>query len=165
MKVRISANVVIEMDDITSINLECSRINLTDKSGREHNAIYDNDLEAECIFNNLNSYLKVTDVRFHTEEKSLNVDDRKLKAFELFWSLYDKKVGRAAAEKSFRRLNLTEMGEAVKGVPKYVKSTPDSKYRKHPSTWINQKSWNDEIKSDTKEQTKYVKPKYVTDDR
>jgi hypothetical protein len=30
-------------------------------------------------------------------------------------------------------------------VPKYVKDTPDIKFRKNPSTYLNQKTWLDEI--------------------
>ena len=30
-------------------------------------------------------------------------------------------------------------------VPKYVLSTPDKKYRKAPTTYLNNKSFNDEI--------------------
>jgi hypothetical protein len=30
-------------------------------------------------------------------------------------------------------------------IPEYKKATPDKQYRKHPSTFLNNESWNDEI--------------------
>lgn len=27
----------------------------------------------------------------------------------------------------------------------YIKATPDKQYRKHPMTYLNNKSWNDEV--------------------
>ncbi|MFN9902044.1 MAG: hypothetical protein ACK55Z_25340, partial [bacterium] len=32
---------------------------------------------------------------------------------------------------------------------KYIKSTPDVKFRKNPLTWLNGKCWEDEIKTDS----------------
>lgn len=67
--------------------------------------------------------------------------------FDSFWEAYDKKVGRAAAWRTWRRLELsaetrTRIREAV---PRYVAATPDKQYRKHPATWLNQQSWDDEV--------------------
>lgn len=66
-------------------------------------------------------------------------------SFDTFWKLYDYKKGKALAEKQWNKLTKQERKLAIEYVPAYVASTPDKSYRKHPSTFINQKGWNDEI--------------------
>ena len=64
------------------------------------------------------------------------------------------------------QLTLQEMGKAVKSVKAYIESTPNKEYRKNPTTWIRQKCWNDEIVVEKiKKTNRYVKPKYITDER
>ena len=65
--------------------------------------------------------------------------------FERVWQLYDKKVGRAKCEKKWNRLTLGERKAATEYIPRYVAATPDKQYRKNFETFINNKSWNDEI--------------------
>lgn len=65
--------------------------------------------------------------------------------FERAWQLYDKKVGRAKCEKKWNRLTLGERKAATEYIPRYVAATPDKQYRKNFETFINNKSWNDEI--------------------
>ena len=42
-------------------------------------------------------------------------------------------------------MNQFEKDECLKVVDEYVRSTPNRQYRKDPSTYLNQESWNDEI--------------------
>lgn len=76
-----------------------------------------------------------------------------LDGFSEFWSIYDKKVEKPQAEKSWKRikpsieLQLT-IYDAAK---KYVQATPDKKYRKNPSTWLNNQCWNDEVVTETQQ--------------
>lgn len=65
--------------------------------------------------------------------------------FDIFWNLYDHKKGREVAFKSWMKIDLSEMNVILKAVPDYVRSTPDKSFRKHPSTYLNGKHWNDEI--------------------
>jgi hypothetical protein len=60
---------------------------------------------------------------------------------------------------------LKDMYAAVEGVKAYVDSTPDKKYRKMPTTWLNNRGWESEIKIDKKATNRYVKPKYIDDER
>jgi len=55
--------------------------------------------------------------------------------------------------------NLTtlEKEKAKEHIPKYVLSTPDKKYRKNFETYLNNKSFNDEILTDEKSGTS-IKP-------
>ena len=67
-------------------------------------------------------------------------------AFEDFWNLYDKKVGeKGKLEKKWKALKDSERTAAMDHIPKYKLSQPDKQYRKHPATYLNNKSWADEI--------------------
>jgi hypothetical protein len=67
-------------------------------------------------------------------------------SFEIFWDLYDKKVGdRTKIEKKFNSLSEEVKNLIFEYLPKYIQYQPDKKYRKNPDTFLNQKAWNDEI--------------------
>jgi hypothetical protein len=87
---------------------------------------------------------------------NVNVNDNEIKKtyFDIFWSLYDKKVERKSCFNKFMKLDLKVIEKIINVVPFYVKSTPEVKYRKNPETWINGECWNDEIKDSTTEQPK-----------
>jgi len=65
--------------------------------------------------------------------------------FEEFWDLYDYKKSRDKAEKAWKTLNKEEKALALQHAPVYAQSTPDKQFRKHPTTYLNSKSFNDEI--------------------
>ena len=67
--------------------------------------------------------------------------------FEKFWIVYDKKVERVLAEKSWKKLSIDEnlFNLIIESAKKYCAATPDKIYRKNPATWLNGKCWNDEI--------------------
>jgi len=66
--------------------------------------------------------------------------------FEDFWNLYDLKKGdKDKIKKKFDDLTQQVKEDIMNYLPLYIKSTPDKQYRKHPETFINNKSWNDEI--------------------
>lgn len=82
-----------------------------------------------------------------------------LEGFSDFWSAYDKKVGRLAAEKAWRKLapspDLTlKIVEAAKTV---ARLKPDKQFRKDPSGWLNGKCWDDEA-IDAAPGPKFLKP-------
>lgn len=65
--------------------------------------------------------------------------------FDDFWSAYGYRTGRKQAEAKFKKIIQEEREKIMLHVVDYVKSTPDIKYRKHPATYLNNESWNDEI--------------------
>lgn len=99
----------------------------------------------------------------HMEDEDINKDVNKITPkkegidFEVFWVLYDKKVGSKEKLKNkwdgfseqTRRLILDH-------IPLYKKAQPDKWYRKDPSTYFNNKTWLDEIiiKTETNGQQK-----------
>ena len=65
--------------------------------------------------------------------------------FERWWFKYDKKTGKEKALSKWNLLNKQEKDIALSVVENYVNSTPDKKFRKDPSTYLHNKSFNDEI--------------------
>jgi len=66
-------------------------------------------------------------------------------AFDSFWNDFDKKVGKAESLKKWEKLTDDEILSIKNHLPSYVAATPDKQYRKNPATYLNQKSWKDEI--------------------
>ena len=66
-------------------------------------------------------------------------------AFNEWWNIYDKKVSKDKAIAKWNILTSDEKQLALKIVQEYVNSTPDKTFRKDPTTYLNNKSFNDEI--------------------
>ena len=67
-------------------------------------------------------------------------------SFDDFWNTYDKKVGdKEKIKKKWDALKDSEREAIMSHIPLYKQSQPDKKFRKDPSTYLNNKSWNDEI--------------------
>lgn len=63
-----------------------------------------------------------------------------------FWDKYDKKRGdREKIEKIWDKLSVEDRQSIMEYIPLYITSQPDKKYRKDPQTFLNNKSWNDEL--------------------
>jgi hypothetical protein len=78
-------------------------------------------------------------------------------AFSVFWDLYDKKVGeKSKLEKKWEQLSNLERELAIKHIPKYKLSQPDKKFRKDPQTYLNNKSFNDEVIDSSPPQSFYT---------
>ena len=66
--------------------------------------------------------------------------------FDVFWNLYDKKVGdKEKIKAKWEILNIETQNKILEFIPKYKLAKPDKLFRKDPSTFFNNKSWNDEI--------------------
>lgn len=76
---------------------------------------------------------------------TLSSDD--MNAFELFWTAYDKKVGKDKCLKWWKkhRPDGELLRDMVKAAQVYAAATPDKQYRKNPETWLNGKCWEDEL--------------------
>jgi hypothetical protein len=76
------------------------------------------------------------------KESKVNIIDD---SFEEWWFSYDKKTGKEKAFNKWKILLPQEKDLALSIVHKYVQSTPDKQWRKDPTTYLNNKSFNDEI--------------------
>ena len=95
------------------------------------------------------------------EEEILNKELIELKEdiypFEDFWNDYDKKVGeKEKIKKKYEKLKDEEKKKIKAFIPRYKQSQPEKQYRKNPETFLNNKSWNDEII--TKSNNNQIKP-------
>jgi len=88
-----------------------------------------------------------TETETITENITINKTKAKIQdwQFEDWWLNYDYKISKDKAQKSWNKLTEQEKDIALQKVAEYVESTPDKSFRKHPTTYINQKSFNDEI--------------------
>jgi len=67
-------------------------------------------------------------------------------AFSDFWDMYDKKRGdKEKVSKRWKQLTQKDKEAIMDYLPAYLLSTPDKQFRKDPLTFLNNKSWNDEI--------------------
>lgn len=66
--------------------------------------------------------------------------------FAVFWFGYLNKKGKGSAFKSFQKLNKQDRMDAIKNLPDWNARNSDKEiqYIPHPSTWLNQRRWEDE---------------------
>ena len=88
-----------------------------------------------------------TETETITDTKTINKTKAKIHdwQFEQWWNDYDKKVSKDKAIAKWNILTSEEKQLALKIVQEYVNSTPDKTFRKDPTTYLNNKSFNDEI--------------------
>jgi len=85
------------------------------------------------------------------EDVEEEVTGNEMVSFEEFWNLYDKKVGKKDKLKNiWDELTAEEQLLIMEYIPNYKIAQPTKKYRKNPQTFLNNKSWNDEIIYDDK---------------
>ena len=65
--------------------------------------------------------------------------------FEDFWQAYQKKVDKNRCMKLWAKMSPNDKKACMDAVPLYVESTPDITYRKNPSTYLNNRSWENAI--------------------
>ena len=90
-----------------------------------------------------------TETETETETITETITETKVEvypSFEDFWILYNKRTGNKALIKpKFDKLPQKVKEEILNYLPAYIESTPDKAYRKNPQTFLNNKSWKDEI--------------------
>lgn len=81
-----------------------------------------------------------------TENRTITINENINIDFEWFWNEYDKKVGdKQKLKKKWHKLTDEERQNAMNYLDFYKQSVPDKQFRKNPETFLNNKSWNDEI--------------------
>ena len=83
----------------------------------------------------------------HTQEEQEEEQEVILNIpFNDFWTLYDKKVGeRKKLEKKWISLTNQDRIDIINHIPLYKSAQPEKKFRKDPQTFLNNKSWLDEV--------------------
>lgn len=81
-----------------------------------------------------------------TENRTITINENINIDFDWFWNDYDKKVGdKQKLKKKWHKLTDEERQNAMNYIKLYKQSVPDKQFRKNPETFLNNKSWNDEI--------------------
>ena len=103
-----------------------------------------------------------------TENETITINRTKAEIldakFEDWWLWYDYKKSKEKAKKSWNTLTEQEKDLALQTVQNYVQSTPDKTFRKHPTTYLNQKCFNDEIITRNTTSQSRISPK-ITDEQ
>ena len=101
---------------------------------------------AKSLKNDSTSKAYAKHMETETENVTITINEDINIDFEWFWNNYDKKVGvKEKLKKKWNKLSDEERQNAMNYIDLYKQSVPDKKYRKNPETFLNNKSWNDEI--------------------
>lgn len=130
---------------------------------------WNNTNECERIRTHTNDTDKEKDKGKENENEKVKVKENAKEnniPFADFWNLYDKKINAKKSEEKWNKLTDAERILIMDYLPKYKLSKPDKQYRKDPCTFLNNKSWNDEIimpepkdkHGSQPEETKYITP-------
>lgn len=114
------------------------KVSHTDGIATDSNRSASDSIASIAVNVNDNVNVNVTDTV--NEIKKINID------FDSFWSAYDKKVGdKEKLKKKWQALTDSEREAVMNYIPNYILARPDKQFRKDPATFLNNKSWNDEI--------------------
>lgn len=76
---------------------------------------------------------------------SKNITIELLPTFNEYWDLYDKKIDKPKCENKWNKLTQKDKESIISYLPFYIKNTPNKKFRKNPTTFLNNRSWENEI--------------------
>jgi hypothetical protein len=89
-------------------------------------------------------------------------------SFNEFYTLYPRKQGRRAAEKSWQRLSSLEQQDALEALPNHIEywklKQTEKDFIPHPATWLNQGRWEDELDMEVKKPKKPELPWYSSEE-
>jgi len=66
-------------------------------------------------------------------------------SFDDFWNMYDKKLESKKCKLKYEKLNENQRAKIKETLPYYLSTIKDKQFQKHPSTYLNNECWNDEI--------------------
>lgn len=93
-----------------------------------------------------------TSTRSEVKRREVKLSKVYIDHFEMFWSAYPRKVSKRKAEQVFLRIapnkklfdTIMQALEEHKKSPQWVKD--GGQFIPHPTTWLNQERWNDQLK-------------------
>lgn len=84
-----------------------------------------------------------------TQQEDKNCEDNS-STFDGFWNLYGKKVDRKKSESLWNKLSKKDKIACMEYIPKYKLAQPNIKFRRDPTTFIRNRTWENDIFFDTK---------------
>ena len=110
----------------------------TDGSVRNHEPLTPNRIESSIIEKNI-------------IEDSIKVKDQTDELFEQFWNIYPRKVQKERSKKAFNKLSKADKDLAFDHLEAHKeywnRSARSAEHIPHAATWLNGKSWLDELPS------------------
>jgi hypothetical protein len=105
---------------------------------------------ASYRWDNANAMQTQSDSNAKKERKGKEIKGKEIKeiniSFDIFWDLYDKKVGdKEKLKKKWDSMKDDDRSSIIEYIPKYKLIQPEKKFRKDPQTFFNNSSWNDEL--------------------
>jgi hypothetical protein len=110
---------------------------------------------ASYRWENANAMQTQSDSNAKKERKGKEIKGKEIKgkeikeiniSFDIFWDLYDKKVGdKEKLKKKWDSMKDDDRSLIIEYIPKYKLIQPEKKFRKDPQTFFNNSSWNDEL--------------------
>jgi hypothetical protein len=105
---------------------------------------------ASYRWENANALQTQSDSNAKKERKGKEIKGKEIKeiniSFDIFWDLYDKKVGdKEKLKKKWDSMKDDDRSSIIEYIPKYKLIQPEKKFRKDPQTFFNNSSWNDEL--------------------
>jgi hypothetical protein len=113
-----------------------------------------NTVQTEPLTRALEDYININNNNIDFSNEKSVYDSlsraRVREQFDIWWNLYDKKVGKEKTLKKWLSLKDEDRQKCIDVAPRYVEAKPDKRYRKDPLTYLNNAGWNDEIIDDNK---------------
>lgn len=100
------------------------------------------------VKNNLHPPVKQNLHNHNTNKDQSTNDQLYTTEFEEFWDAYDKKVDKRKSAKKWKKLSKSDREAVMEFIPIYKKYQPNPQYRKNPTTFFNNRSWEDEFIKD-----------------
>ena len=113
------------------------------------------DIEVQIKVGGKTKWVELDRIFAHYLQQDYKSDDN----FEKFWDQYPRKEAKAKAEKIFKRLTKKEKDIIFQSLPKHLQNwkTKDRSFIPMPTTWLNQKRFNDEVVIEVTEEDKVKK--------
>lgn len=132
----------------------------------EHRKLENGGYTSNLYHLNLDGVAEYPRVQVESREVSQSTDNTKDKTkenlesrFNLFWTMYPRKVGKKDARTMFKRVSEKENEKLMYGLHRFIEENEqtEKRYIPHPSTWINQERWNDYFETDEEGKVLVVK--------
>lgn len=91
--------------------------------------------------------LKNTNIK-NTKYKENNINNNYDDLFEQFWAIYPRRIGKGSARTAFAKAAAKVIPETILQIAEQYagkSDLPDLQFIPHPTTWLNQERWNDDL--------------------
>jgi hypothetical protein len=110
------------------------------------------DTENVTRYKSVRNTDKVKESKVKESKVKESKEEKTCFSFREFWDMYNKKLEAKKCEQKYEKLTEQQRAKIKETLPVYLSTIRDKQYQKHPSTYLNNECWNDEV---------YVNPAYA----